>query len=959
MSVSNNSRVAEDVGKRDFYETLGVAKTATDAELKAAFRKSAMQCHPDRHPGDKQAETRFKELNEAYQHLSDAQKRAAYDRYGHAAFEQGGAGMGDGFGSSMSDIFDDLFGDIMGRRGQRNPSVLGQQHRRVFRVISRVIRQDLRYQLVRRDAAAGPAADEHAASTRDVPRPAAASVVIIPPGGAAGPGQVQRDGQVPSDMPPASGGAGRPRLVQDRGMLAGPDEGQLEVLNAWGLAAALTTPDGDSLTQALHRTATAAGVVLPGPGQMRADIAEALDAEARARVAARVYQLNLTVVLPGGATLVLGEADPGQPELVLVFRPVHWLGTMPAAAGGGWGWERTAPVEAVPEGTADLPLTQDQLTNLVEQLAHPPEGSGRFADARAAGDFARDQSGVDLDSGQLVLLEHAVLARQLTSPPPGEPAEHQRQLRWLADHYLRGGDLGEGLPDQWVTGAPGDPWHPRSWLEEIRAGESRAPAWVMWSLARMGAVDAPPALTWEWGLPAVRGGRLPPGTRLPLTDDQTSQVIGHLSAPPPGDPALTRQAVTSYLADQGLTLSHDQLRLLNDQVLTRRYLADVPAGYQGLDRLERAVAYYLSHGTPFAPGLESWHEDIRRSPAHEPARQVLDDIAGQAASLEGEVLASVWLRGIPADTEARWEQRRHLHAVAVHYTGTGHLDNLPALTWLPGDPQPVYPRQWLAALSMDPPDPPVAAALARMGLSLPSQPPAAPLRARLDPAQQAVLNQLHLTAVTSDPSDDEVAALHQTAEDAGITLPPVGQLRQDLTSDLERELTLPPGQRPTWNALDDILRDHAAARRLQEIFPHGVPSELDLAETTDQAARAPWTPEDRQQAIAALHRPVPGDDDPAARAVAAIQDLHLDIIRPGGQLITRHQASTPQRPRLTLAYQPGHWRGSRRVGASNEVTSRTRGALSTEGTGLAGWPSGGDAVGVLPAWSGDWRCQGA
>ena len=77
------------MAKRDFYETLGVAKTATDAELKSAFRKAAMQCHPDRHPGDKQAEARFKELNEAYQHLSDAQKRAAYDRYGHAAFDQG------------------------------------------------------------------------------------------------------------------------------------------------------------------------------------------------------------------------------------------------------------------------------------------------------------------------------------------------------------------------------------------------------------------------------------------------------------------------------------------------------------------------------------------------------------------------------------------------------------------------------------------------------------------------------------------------------------------------------------------------------------------------------------------------------------------------------------------------------------------------------------------------------
>ena len=107
------------MAKRDFYETLGVSKTASDAELKSAFRKAAMQCHPDRHPGDKQAEARFKELNEAYQHLSDAQKRAAYDRYGHAAFDQGG--MNDGFAASMSDIFDDLFGDMMGgRRGRQS-----------------------------------------------------------------------------------------------------------------------------------------------------------------------------------------------------------------------------------------------------------------------------------------------------------------------------------------------------------------------------------------------------------------------------------------------------------------------------------------------------------------------------------------------------------------------------------------------------------------------------------------------------------------------------------------------------------------------------------------------------------------------------------------------------------------------------------------------------------------------
>ena len=107
------------MAKRDYYEVLGVAKSATEAELKSAFRKAAMQWHPDKNPGDKSAEVKFKEINEAYQCLSDGQKRAAYDRYGHAAFEQGGAGrgMGDGFGSSMADIFEDLFGDMMGRGG--------------------------------------------------------------------------------------------------------------------------------------------------------------------------------------------------------------------------------------------------------------------------------------------------------------------------------------------------------------------------------------------------------------------------------------------------------------------------------------------------------------------------------------------------------------------------------------------------------------------------------------------------------------------------------------------------------------------------------------------------------------------------------------------------------------------------------------------------------------------------
>lgn len=128
--------------KRDYYEVLGVSRSASDAEIKKAYRALAKKYHPDMNPGDKEAEKKFKEASEAYAVLSDAEKRRQYDQFGHAAFE-GGAGGAGGFGgfdfngADFSDIFGDIFGDLFGggaRRGRGSGPMKGANIRKSIRI---------------------------------------------------------------------------------------------------------------------------------------------------------------------------------------------------------------------------------------------------------------------------------------------------------------------------------------------------------------------------------------------------------------------------------------------------------------------------------------------------------------------------------------------------------------------------------------------------------------------------------------------------------------------------------------------------------------------------------------------------------------------------------------------------------------------------------------------------------
>ena len=114
------------MAKRDYYDVLGINKNASPEDVKSAYRKLAVKYHPDKNPGDKKAEEKFKEASEAYGILSDQEKKQNYDNFGHAAFENGGGRHAGGFGgfsgADFSDIFEDFFGDFGGSRGSRRRS---------------------------------------------------------------------------------------------------------------------------------------------------------------------------------------------------------------------------------------------------------------------------------------------------------------------------------------------------------------------------------------------------------------------------------------------------------------------------------------------------------------------------------------------------------------------------------------------------------------------------------------------------------------------------------------------------------------------------------------------------------------------------------------------------------------------------------------------------------------------
>ena len=154
--MGSNTRVS----KADYYEVLGVSRDASDQELKSAYRKQALKYHPDRNPGDHTAEEKFKEASEAYQVLSDADKRAAYDRYGHAGLGAQGFGAGPFAGGvDIGDIFGDLFGEMFSMGGMPRGGIAGlapaARRRSALRPDDRLRGRGLRHRERSEDPAAG------------------------------------------------------------------------------------------------------------------------------------------------------------------------------------------------------------------------------------------------------------------------------------------------------------------------------------------------------------------------------------------------------------------------------------------------------------------------------------------------------------------------------------------------------------------------------------------------------------------------------------------------------------------------------------------------------------------------------------------------------------------------------------------------------------------------------------
>ncbi len=133
------------MSKRCYYETLSVSRTAKDGEIKTAYRKLAMQWHPDRNPGDVTCEAKFRELSEAYDVLKDGDRRAAYDRFGHAAFEQGNGASAHGFGADFGSAFSDIFEGIFGMAGARGRSSSGRERGADLRYNMEITLEDAYY----------------------------------------------------------------------------------------------------------------------------------------------------------------------------------------------------------------------------------------------------------------------------------------------------------------------------------------------------------------------------------------------------------------------------------------------------------------------------------------------------------------------------------------------------------------------------------------------------------------------------------------------------------------------------------------------------------------------------------------------------------------------------------------------------------------------------------------------